>query len=971
MRIVLLQVFFLSLYISMLGQTNGQIDSITKIINAATSNSVKAREYLALSKLTKDRDSVKLYLENGIKYARLAKNSELLYDGHNKMTLWLEKNENIEASIRYCKNTLSEWKDSQKYQAATYYDLAEMYKRASNIDSATFYINKGIEIGVATKKPYTVARGYMILGNYAFNKSDYKSAFEQYLKCDSICDLNDSLKVSAFHAKVYNYLGYAVRLTHGYDKVAEYYLKAKDQYVKLKDNTGIQEINIGLGQLYTNQSKYDQALTLLNEAVEFHKKAIPRNPDIYTYALIARGYFFVKTDRFAEAEKDYQEYYNLAFEGTELILQKRAAGYMGYLYKMKKEYDKSAFYYDQAISLYGKEYDYSKQLIYEEMIEMYQEAKSFKKLSETYAEYIEVRNKIETEAKNKGIFELETKYQTEKKQREIELLTTENKLAIANQAKQRNLFVGLIFIFLSAAGAFFYAYKNKIKTAEKLKEINQLKSRFFANISHEFRTPLTLIKSPLQSLQSTQIDDEQKRQLHLIEVNSNRMLELVNQLLALSKIDSGSLKLILKEGDLRSFLHSILEPFTFHAHEKNLKFESTVDPREQVYYFDKDIIEKIVTNLLTNAFKYTPENEGINFASSIVENQLHLIVTNTGSDLTEKDLPKLFERFYQKNENQQGIGIGLALVKELVELYQGKIETTLIAGVLRFSVTLPLQMDSSNAVVVKTEIEDRTITETNENKNSLPILLVIDDNPEIRKVLSSIFSNTFQVLEAADGEKGLKIAQKEIPDCIISDVMMPIMDGLLFTKSIKENELTSFIPVILLTAKTSDEAHLDALKSTADAFLTKPFNHAILKETVTQLIQERKKLHQRYSKELILKPLDIVINSIDERFLDKLQKLTNEQISNPEFSAEEFADKMGMGKMQLYRKLKSLIGLSVTEYLRTERLKAAAALLKKGNGNISEIAYSVGFNDLSYFSKCFKEMYHCSPSEFSKRETEN
>jgi YesN/AraC family two-component response regulator len=281
-----------------------------------------------------------------------------------------------------------------------------------------------------------------------------------------------------------------------------------------------------------------------------------------------------------------------------------------------------------------------------------------------------------------------------------------------------------------------------------------------------------------------------------------------------------------------------------------------------------------------------------------------------------------------------------------------------------------LQMDSSNAVLVKTEIETRNNIEANESKNSLPILLVIDDNPEIRKVLSSIFSSTFQVLEAADGEKGLKIAQKEIPDCIISDIMMPGMDGLLFTKLLKENELTSFIPIILLTAKTSDEAHLDALKSTADSFLTKPFNHAILKETVNQLIQERKKLQQRYSKELILKPLDIVINSIDERFLDKLQQLINEQISNPEFSAEEFADKMGMGKMQLYRKLKSLIGLSATEYLRSERLKVAASLLKKGTGNISEIAYSVGFNDLSYFSKCFKEVYHCSPSEFTKREAE-
>ncbi len=966
MKIVPLYLF-LFLPLSIIGQPHRKIDSITKIIDTTTFSSIKAKEYLTLSDLTKDSDSIQLYLDASIKYARQAKDNELLNRGHSRITLWLEKNQNIEAAILYRKSTLSDFKHSQKYQAATYYDLAEMFKRGSNIDSATFYVNKGIEIGTVTKIPYTIARGHMILGNYAFNKSDYKSAFEQYLKCDSICESNDSLKVSSFHAKVYNYLGYAVRLTHGYDKVAEYYLKAKAQYIKLKDNIGLQEINIGLGQLYTNQNKYDDALSLLNEAVGFHRKAIPRNPDIYTYALIARGYLFVKMERFVEAEKDYQEFYNLAFEGKELIMQKRAAGYMGYLYKMKKEYGKSAFFYDKAISLYGGDYDYSKQQIYEEMIDLYQEAKSYEKLSKTYVEYIELRDKVDTEAKNKGIFELETKYQTEKKEKEIALLTYENKLAVANQMKQRNLFIALFFIILSGGGAVFYAYKNKIKTADKLKEINLLKSRFFANISHEFRTPLTLIKSPLQNLQSTKLDEEQKRQLHLIDVNSTRMLELVNQLLALSKIDSGGLKLILKEGHLSSFLNSIIEPFTFYAQENKLTFKSAIDESAQVHYFDRDIIEKIITNLLTNAFKYAPENAVINFSSSFGENQLNLVVSNTGCDLRKEDIPKLFERFYQKKENQQGIGIGLALVKELVEHYCGKIDATIVEGALSFSVTLPLQIDASNAVVVMNEMEDRSITEINENKDDLPILLVVDDNPEMRDILISIFKSTFKVLEAEDGEKAIKIAQKEIPDCIISDVMMPKMDGFLFTKAIKENEITSFIPIILLTAKASDEAHLDALKSTADAFLTKPFNHSILTETVNQLLQERKKLRQRYSRELILKPLDVVLNSTDNKFLDKLQHLIKEQISNSEFSAEEFADKMGMGKMQLYRKLKSLIGLSATEYLRSERLKAAAILLKKGNGNISEIAYSVGFNDLSYFSKCFKEMYHCSPSEFSKK----
>jgi len=866
----------------------------------------------------------------------------------------------------------------KKLQSQSNTAIATALYRLGKKDEAYVYGQKAIELSNSIKDAESLMEAYFILGNIHYSNMEDSQSISYYQKVDSMSSHLSIQNVTV--VKALEMVG--MLLLRGYEYGVEdpislaekYFQKANELAKKIGDKIEehVSGSYLGATLIRKKVKEYDKALLLYDEAYNYFKAT--NNKRELASILWAYSSLYSDWGKFEMAGKYYLE--NIELNSISKDINGLARAHFNYALFLDKlnNFEKAATEYETSIQLFKQEKKLDLAMFKDanyKLSENYFKLKNFEK-AHYYLKEFKLQNDTLTKRQNRSAFtDAETKYQTEKKQREIELLTTENKLAIANQAKQRNLFVGLIFIFLSAAGALFYAYKNKIKTAEKLKEINQLKSRFFANISHEFRTPLTLIKSPLQSLQSTQIDEEQKQQLHLIEVNSNRMLELVNQLLALSKIDSGSLKLILKEGDLRSFLHSILEPFTFHAHEKNLKFESTVDPREQVYYFDKDIIEKIVTNLLTNAFKYTPENEGINFASSIVENQLHLIVTNTGSDLTEKDLPKLFERFYQKNENQQGIGIGLALVKELVELYQGKIETTLIAGVLRFSVTLPLQMDSSNAVVVKTEIEDRTITETNENKNSLPILLVIDDNPEIRKVLSSIFSNTFQVLEAADGEKGLKIAQKEIPDCIISDVMMPIMDGLLFTKSIKENELTSFIPVILLTAKTSDEAHLDALKSTADAFLTKPFNHAILKETVTQLIQERKKLHQRYSKELILKPLDIVINSIDERFLDKLQKLTNEQISNPEFSAEEFADKMGMGKMQLYRKLKSLIGLSVTEYLRTERLKAAAALLKKGNGNISEIAYSVGFNDLSYFSKCFKEMYHCSPSEFSKRETEN
>ncbi len=516
----------------------------------------------------------------------------------------------------------------------------------------------------------------------------------------------------------------------------------------------------------------------------------------------------------------------------------------------------------------------------------------------------------------------------------------------------------------------FLSYALYIKTLQLEKEkyisenLNAIKSRFFANISHEFRTPLTLIKSPVQSLQADIEDENQKSKLNLIDANANRMLELVDQLLELSKIDSGNVKLILKEGNISALLASIMESFAFQSKEKGIRFTANIQKTFENNVFDKDVIEKIVTNLVSNAFKYAPPNESIAFASTVENSHLKLVVSNTGSDVKKEELPKLFDRFYQKNEDDPGVGIGLALVKELVDLYKGTFTTSLEKGELSFIVLLPLAVTNENAVVIASKPENPTIENAIDPKTELPVLLIVDDNAEIRSLLKDIFKTDYQILEAHDGEKGLQLAQKEIPDCILSDVMMPKMDGFEFTRQIKSNELTSFIPVALLTAKTSDEAHLEGLTSTADAYLTKPFNNAIVKATVNQLIAERKKLHQRYSQELVLRPVDIVINAVDEKFIEKLQVILDKELSNADFSSENFASAAGMSRMQLHRKLKSLLGVSAMEFLRNERLKMAAALLQKSNGNISEIAYAVGFNDVSYFSKCFREMFGCTPSDY-------
>jgi signal transduction histidine kinase/DNA-binding response OmpR family regulator len=529
-----------------------------------------------------------------------------------------------------------------------------------------------------------------------------------------------------------------------------------------------------------------------------------------------------------------------------------------------------------------------------------------------------------------------------------------------------NLFGALLEIL-------FFTYALHIKTLEiekskaKVENLNDLKSRFFTNISHEFRTPLTLIKSPVQSLLSKSTDEAEIKQLTLIDKSSNRMLELVDQLLELSKLDSGTIKLLLKEGNINSFMHNLVEPYEVLAIEHDLRFIKSIEQFNQNYFFDKDVTEKIITNLLTNAIKYTQPNGEINFEFKVTNSNFIILISNETDLLKKEDLSTIFDYFYQKDNSKVGFGIGLTLVKELVELYQGSIAVSLVDKKVQFYIELPTFIENQQTILIKQEKIASEEIKTTDLISDHPLLMIVDDNEEIRFILKDIFKNEFNIKEAKDGEQALQIALKEIPDCIISDVMMPKMNGFEFTKAIKSNEITSFIPVILLTAKSSDEAHLEGLKSTADAYLTKPFNNDIVKETVNQLIAERKKLHDRYSKELVLKPTDIVINSVDEKFLDKLQLILNQELSNADITADDFASQMGMSRMQLHRKLKSLLGVSATEFLRKERLKMAATLLEKGNGNISEIIYSVGFNDVSYFNRCFREMYHCTPSEYQNR----
>lgn len=847
--------------------------------------------------------------------------------------------------------------------------VASILGEQKQYEQAELILDSLFKTSLLHKHKELLALAYLRQGIVAHLQNKDAQAIQNYLKVDSIADIIKTIPKLQIRALIN--CGNRIFSTQYQEKTSKF-SKSEDFYTKaltiaesINDSGEWYQIKVKLAFIESGnpQKKASGIPPIFNKAISYFETHNDLDNLFSVYNRLPQMYML--NGDYAKAEAIYKEYIQLAQKHKLINTEAKAKWLYGHFLKKSERTAESILMLESAKELFKQETSgdltpYTSTLGM--LAAQYKEAGRLNEAYETLDLYHNVKDSIDRDAELVKVKALDAKYQSEKKEQEIALLKAEN----AIKETQKYIYISLLALLLVGFVAIYWMYRNKLKTAQKIKELNELKSRFFANISHEFRTPLTLIKSPVQTLR-TKADASQQPQLDMIESNSNRMLELVDQLLELSKIDSGNLKLILKPGNLSSFLKSIVEPFAYQSKTLQKPLQVDIEETASNILFDKDVIEKIVSNLLSNALKYGDTNEVIHFESQIIDGHLRLVVRNTNSDLKHHDLPKLFERFYQTNTSNDGAGIGLALVKELVQLYEGTIDVQLNNQQLAFAVKLPLHSNLKHAIVISSRVESESQTsETDETANDLPIVLVVDDHPEIRNVIASIFETDFKVLQSKNGKEALTLAQKEIPDAIISDIMMPEMDGFEFCKQIKNNELTSFIPIILLTAKTSDATHLEALQSTADAFLTKPFNHDVLKATVTQQLQERKKLQTHYSQELILKPTEVLINSVDEKFINRLQEVFQQEFANPDFNTELFASKMTMSRMQLHRKLKSLFGISATEFVRNERLKTAADLMKNKQLSISEIAYGVGFNDLYYFSKCFKDLYKVAPSEYQK-----
>ena len=520
--------------------------------------------------------------------------------------------------------------------------------------------------------------------------------------------------------------------------------------------------------------------------------------------------------------------------------------------------------------------------------------------------------------------------------------------------------------------------------AEQIKQLDVLKTQFYANVSHEFRTPLNLILAPLRKNRHPIPAWE----VEMMARNADRLLRLVNQLLDVAKIEVGLVNLENRTINVSGFISKISDTFIHLAETKEITFNIDVQERDLVAHLDPDKLETIVYNLLSNALKFTPAGESVSIqVYKDTPETFILSVADTGIGIPQHLQEKIFSRFYQVNSSQtrayEGSGIGLFLTKELVELMGGSIvvQDNTTKGCI-FKVSLPTGVDSEAVV----EIDDAfpaditqsdgyfhrpNVFEDDESfdimhSDKLPLVLVVEDNADLRKYIRTQICHEFNVIVAPNGQVGLDLAIEKIPDLIITDIMMPEMDGVTMTMKIREDDKTSHIPIILLTARDDHDTKLKGFETGAEQYLVKPFRIEELLARIKSLLSFNERLKKKFSQIITLSPEDVIIENRDATFLTRLVKIVEDNIANESLTVETLQKEIGMSRMQLHRKLKALTNQSANDFIRSIRLKRAAQILQQPGVQISEAAYRSGFNHMSYFSKCFKEQFGVLPSDYYK-----
>jgi len=981
---ILLFVTCLPLLLSSVTRAQNTVDSLTELLSNQQNDTLRIQIYQDLYGLLRFDDRVKAieYLNQSLQLS-----SELNYP-LGLINSFLAKGEYYETSSLY-DSALFVYEKAQSIalQTENHEGIKETLIGFGSVYSVIQELAKAdsvahLCIDLAEKKPIDSGRliqTYTILSNTAYFRSQYEKSIEFDLK-----SLSYNQRDYGKRARSFLNIGSTHDILGNYSKANDYYLQALEMANLAKNDRLIALTHYELGTIRINQDQFE-------EAKEQYELAMGHFEKVDDKAMISHVHFSLGKIHSELKELDQAiERFDIALEvSSEINLERMMADlqyYLGLTYYQKKQFANAERYLLRAKSAFELlETATMQSAVLSALSDLYHAMGDYK---QAYSYLSEVKTFDDsTHASNEEvkISEIEERYQNEQKQQEIELLSAENEIASLEIQKQENLRNYLILaavLLVLLIIVIYNRYQLKAKANTKLKELDSLKTNFFTNISHEFRTPLTLILSPVQKLLQQASDADTKNLLGVVHQSASQLTELTNQLLDLSKLEAGKLDLNVSTGNFKSFIKVLCASFESLAVAQKVDFIADVEGAPEEACFDEDKVQKILNNLLSNAFKFTSVEGTVTIKVTLKDDHIYIAVQDSGKGISESDLHLIFKRFHQSSTNEAnatGTGVGLTSPKELALCHPGdiKVESRENQGA-KFTLHFPAlksayppQAYQNESIETKLEIPSKTPLSVNGSGTELAasdkIVHIVEDNPDLRNHMKTLLSGDYKVVESINGKDGIEDAIKLVPDIIITDLMMPEVDGVELCNTLKGNEKTSHIPIIMLTAKADRDTKLDGLKTGADDFLTKPFDNEELEIRVQNLIGLRESLQSRYAKTIRLEPSKIEVTSPDEIFIKKALEVVDHQLSNSEFTVEAFQKEMGMSRMQLHRKLKALTNYSASEFIRDIRMQRAADLLESNGMNVSEVAYSCGFNSVSYFTQCFTEKYGVNPTKFAKK----
>lgn len=960
-----------------------QADSLLQLLDKSTSPESTIHLYQQLAELASDENTALAYYQKALATARQTKNNNLIVEAYTRLGKHHRLRSDYLLAIPIYKNGLSVINDSSSpVLLDTYLELGIAYLRLSKLDSAEYYLQKGIDITSAHPDSHMQASLYNMMGNLMKEKNDYKEAITYYLKATEIFEQtgdDDGLTQSLSN------IGNLQNLSGDYEKALDYALKSLAIAEKINKQPSIAYANRLLGRIYRRLGQFDNALLAYDRALRVYQASAAKRDVAETLTSIGNIYY--EKENLEKAKANYLKSLQISktiSDSANMAYSYSALGFASYELKRNKE---AVFYFDSAIRV-------AKQLRlfplvmdgYQALSELYAGQKNYELAYAYHLRYASLSDSLSRIQNKQEAAALEARYQNEKKENEIRALKAENEinqLRLQKQSSQRNYLIGFLLLSLMVIGMFYYLYREKQKLTKRLAALNETQSRFFANISHEFRTPLTLIIGPLQQKIEQNPSSPETKDLKMMHRNAVRLHRLIDEILDLSKIESGNMNIQAAESDLKQFLKTAYASFESLANQKQINYSLQLPDAAVVGYFDRDKVEKIVYNLLFNALKFTPEGGTVQLIASVSADQLTIQVADSGPGIPEEKLPHIFDRFFQVEESASihgGTGLGLALSKELAHAHHGTLTAAnQKSGGSVFTLTFPIAQgyyknELSPTVLspadfsFKTYLEEEVLYDTAfDAETALPVLVIAEDQSDMREFIRQVMADHYQIILAEDGKDAWEKILQHVPDLVISDLMMPGLNGNELCKKIKSHEATSHIPVILLTARADQQSKLEGLHTGADDYLTKPFDARELQARVQNLIVQREKLKVLFAHRST--PFTPVADETPEsQFVNKVIGILKKNFADPDFGVDEFTREIGMSRMQLHRKLKALTDKSPGDFLRLFRLEHAKKLLSAKGISVSEAAYQSGFNNLPNFSRLFKAWAGVTPTEFQQNE---